>query len=128
MSKKERKNPDEMSFLDHLEELRWHLVRSTLAVVIIACVAFVFRGFIFDTILFGPKNMDFPTYQFFCNIGKLFGVDSEFCGDEIPFTIQSRLMAGQFSAHIWTSIWAGVILGFPYILWELWKFISPGLY
>lgn len=128
MAKKEKKNPDEMSFLDHLEELRWHLVRSTLAVVIIACVAFVFRGFIFDTILFGPKNMDFPTYQFFCNIGKFFGVDSEFCGDTIPFTIQSRLMAGQFSAHIWTSIWAGVILGFPYILYELWKFISPGLY
>ncbi|SDQ58794.1 twin-arginine translocase subunit TatC [Flagellimonas zhangzhouensis] len=128
MAKKQKTNPDEMSFLDHLEELRWHLVRSTLAVVIIACLAFVFRSFIFDTILFGPKNMDFPTYRFFCNIGKFFGVDSEFCGDTIPFTIQSRLMAGQFSAHIWTSIWAGVILGFPYILWELWKFISPGLY
>lgn len=128
MAKKQRKNPDEMSFLDHLEELRWHLVRSTFAVVIIACAAFAFKGFIFDTILFGPKNMDFPTYQFFCNIGKFFGVDSEFCGESLPFTIQSRLMAGQFSAHIWTSIWAGVILGFPYILWELWKFISPGLY
>lgn len=128
MAKKERKNPDEMSFLDHLEELRWHLIRSTLAIVIIACVAFVFKGFIFDTILFGPKNMDFPTYRFFCNIATHFGVTSEFCGDSLPFTIQSRLMAGQFSAHIWTSIWAGVILGFPYILFELWRFISPGLY
>lgn len=128
MAKKERKNPDEMSFLDHLEELRWHLIRSTLAIVIIACVAFVFKGFIFDTILFGPKNMDFPTYRFFCNIATHFGVTSEFCGDSLPFTIQSRLMAGQFSAHIWTSIWAGVILGFPYILYELWRFISPGLY
>ncbi len=128
MAKQEKKNPDEMSFLDHLEELRWHLIRSTLAIVIIACIAFVFKGFIFDTILFGPKNMDFPTYRFFCNIATFFGVTSEFCGDSLPFTIQSRLMAGQFSAHIWTSIWAGVILGFPYILFELWKFISPGLY
>ncbi|WP_127024775.1 twin-arginine translocase subunit TatC [Flagellimonas beolgyonensis] len=128
MAKQEKKNPDEMSFLDHLEELRWHLIRSTLAIVIIACFAFVFKGFIFDTILFGPKNMDFPTYRFFCNIATFFGVTSEFCGDSLPFTIQSRLMAGQFSAHIWTSIWAGVILGFPYILFELWKFISPGLY
>ncbi|MEO2051410.1 MAG: twin-arginine translocase subunit TatC [Allomuricauda sp.] len=128
MAKKEKKNPDEMSFLDHLEELRWHLIRSTLAIVIIACIAFAFKGFIFDTILFGPKNMDFPTYRFFCNIATFFGVTSEFCGDSLPFTIQSRLMAGQFSAHIWTSIWAGVILGFPYILFELWKFISPGLY
>lgn len=117
-----------MSFLDHLEELRWHLIRSTLAIVIIACMAFVFKGFIFDTILFGPKNMDFPTYKFFCRIATYFGIDSEFCGDTMPFTIQSRLMAGQFSAHIWTSIWAGIILGFPYILYELWKFISPGLY
>ncbi len=121
-------DPNEMSFLDHLEELRWHLIRSTLAIVIIGCVAFVMRGFIFDTIIFGPKNLDFPTYRFFCNIATFFGIDSEFCGDKLPFTIQSRLMAGQFSAHIWTSIWAGVIVGFPYILWELWRFISPGLY
>jgi len=128
MAEKETKNPDEMSFLDHLEELRWHLIRSTLAIVIIACLAFIFKGFIFDTILFGPKNMDFPTYRFFCKIATFFGVNSEFCGDSLPFTIQSRLMAGQFSAHIWTSIWAGIILGFPYILYELWKFISPGLY
>lgn len=121
-------DPNEMSFLDHLEELRWHLIRSTLAIVIVGCVAFVMRGFIFDTIIFGPKNLDFPTYRFFCSIATFFGIDSEFCGDELPFTIQSRLMAGQFSAHIWTSIWAGVIVGFPYILWELWRFISPGLY
>lgn len=122
------KSPDEMSFLDHLEELRWHLIRSTLAVVIIGCVAFTMRGFIFDTLLFGPKNLDFPTYRFFCNVATFFGINSEFCGDELPFTIQSRLMAGQFSAHIWTSIWAGVIVGFPYILWEMWRFISPGLH
>ncbi|MEC7264315.1 MAG: twin-arginine translocase subunit TatC [Bacteroidota bacterium] len=128
MAKTEKKNPDEMSFLDHLEELRWHLIRSTFAVVIIACLAFIFKGFIFDTILFGPKNMDFPTYKFFCNIATFFGVTSEFCSESLPFTIQSRLMAGQFSAHIWTSIWAGVIIGFPYILYELWRFISPGLY
>ncbi|UJH66867.1 twin-arginine translocase subunit TatC [Allomuricauda sp. SCSIO 65647] len=125
---KVEKDPNEMSFLDHLEELRWHLIRSTLAVVIVGCVAFVMRGFIFDTVLFGPKNLDFPTYRFFCNIATFFNIESEFCGDKLPFTIQSRLMAGQFSAHIWTSIWAGVIIGFPYILWELWRFISPGLY
>lgn len=127
MAKKDKKNPDEMSFLDHLEELRWHLIRSTLAVVIVACVAFVMKDLVFG-IIFGPKSMDFPTYRFFCNIANFFGIDSDFCSDELPFTIQSRLMAGQFSAHIWTSIWAGVIIGFPYILWEIWRFISPGLY
>lgn len=124
---KVKKSPDEMSFLDHLEELRWHLIRSTLAIVIIGCVAFVMKDFIFDTVIFGPKKMDFPTYRFFCRIATFFGIDSEFCGDELPFSIQNRTMAGQFSAHIWTSIWAGFIVGFPYVLWELWRFISPGL-
>ncbi len=122
------KNPDEMSFLDHLEVLRWHLIRSVLAIVIVGCVAFVMSDFIFDTVIFGPKKMSFPTYRFFCNIATIFGITSEFCADELPFTIQNRTMAGQFSAHIWTSIWAGFILAFPYVLWELWRFISPGLH
>jgi len=125
---KEAQDPNEMSFLDHLEELRWHLIRSVIAVVLVACVAFTMKTFIFDVVLFGPKNLSFPTYRFFCHVATLFGIDSEFCGDTLPFTIQSRLMAGQFSAHIWTSIWAGFIVAFPYVLWELWRFISPGLH
>ncbi|MEM9647693.1 MAG: twin-arginine translocase subunit TatC [Bacteroidota bacterium] len=125
---KKIENPNEMSFLDHLEELRWHLIRSTVAIVIVGCGAFIMKDFIFDTIIFGPKKMDFPTYQFFCRIANFFGVDSEFCGESLPFTIQNRTMAGQFSAHIWTSIWAGVIIAFPYVLWEVWRFISPGLH
>lgn len=121
------KDPNEMSFLDHLEELRWHLIRSTLAVVIIACLAFIMREFIFDTVIFGPKKMDFPTYRILCKIATFFGIESDFCAEELPFTIQSRTMGGQFSAHIMTSIWAGFIIGFPYILYEMWQFISPGL-
>ncbi|MDT0540787.1 twin-arginine translocase subunit TatC [Croceitalea sp. P059] len=122
------KNQEEMSFLDHLEELRWHLIRSVIAIVIVGCAAFVMKEFIFDTVIFGPKKMNFPTYQFFCKIATFFGITSEFCGDSLPFTIQSRKMAGQFSAHIWTSIWAGFIVSFPYVLWEVWRFISPGLH
>ncbi|MGB5822358.1 MAG: twin-arginine translocase subunit TatC [Saonia sp.] len=122
------KEANEMSFLDHLEELRWHLIRSTLAIVIIGSGAFLMRGFVFDTVIFGPSNMSFPTYRFFCDIATSIGFNSAFCADELPFTLQSRTMTGQFSAHIWTSIWAGFIVGFPYVLYELWKFISPGLY
>ncbi len=128
MAKTNTKSPDEMSFLDHLEELRWHLIRSVLAVVILATVAFVFSRFIFDTIIFGPSRMDFPTYQFFCDIATSLGFTSDFCKDELPFTIQSRTMGGQFSADIWTSIYVGFIIGFPYVLYELWNFISPGLH
>ncbi|MGB5189955.1 twin-arginine translocase subunit TatC [Robiginitalea sp.] len=125
---KVEKNPNEMSFLDHLEVLRWHLIRSTVAIVVIGLVAFLMKDFIFDTVIFGPKKMSFPTYRLFCNIATRMGLESAFCADSLPFTIQNRTMAGQFSAHIWTSIWAGFIVGFPYVLYELWKFISPGLY
>jgi sec-independent protein translocase protein TatC len=119
---------DEMSFLDHLEELRWHLIRSVLAILIIATVAFLFKDFIFDVLLFGPKQKDFITYRWFCSISQTLGQGTSFCIEELPFRIQSRTMAGQFSAHLWTSILAGFIVSFPYIVFEFWKFISPGLY
>ncbi|NER09039.1 Sec-independent protein translocase TatC [Muriicola jejuensis] len=125
---KQKKDPNEMSFLDHLEELRWHLIRSTLAVVIVGFVAFLMKDFIFDTVIFGPKKPDFPTYALFCKLSKMLGFSEAFCSNEPLFRIQSRVMAGQFSAHIWTSIWAGFIIAFPYVLYEMWRFISPGLY
>ena len=126
MSKESAK--DEMYFLDHLEELRWHLIRSVLAIVIIATVAFIFKDFIFDVLLFGPKNKDFVTYRWFCSLSQTLGQGSSFCIEELPFRIQSRTVAGQFSAHLWTSVLAGFIVSFPYIIFEFWKFISPGLY
>jgi sec-independent protein translocase protein TatC len=116
----------EMSFLDHLEELRWHLIRSTLAIIVFGTLAFIFKEFIFDQLIFGPKKASFPTYLLLCKSAQMLGFDS-FCFSELPFRIQSRTMAGQFSAHIWTSITAGFILAFPYVLFEFWKFVSPGL-
>ncbi len=116
----------EMSFLDHLEELRWHLIRSTIAVVIAATVAFLMKDFIFDTLIFGPKKASFPTYKLLCKSAQMLGLNS-FCFTELPFTVQSRTMAGQFSAHIWTSITAGFIIAFPFVLSEFWRFVSPGL-
>ncbi|MDX1364689.1 twin-arginine translocase subunit TatC [Arenibacter latericius] len=125
---KNKKTPDEMSFLDHLEELRWHLIRATLAIVIIGSIAFLMKDFIFGTVIFGPMMPEFPTYEVFCNLSKMLGFSEAFCSAEPLFTVQSRQMSEQFSAHIWTSIWAGFIVGFPYVLYELWKFIAPGLY
>ncbi len=118
----------EMTFLDHLEELRWHLIRATFSIIILGSVAFLLKGFIFDYILFGPKKTDFVTYQWFCQISQTLGQGNSFCITEMPFRIQSRTMAGQFSAHLWTSILAGFIVGFPYVLYEFWRFISPGLH
>ena len=117
----------EMSFLDHLEDLRWHLIRSFLSVIVLASVAFLAKDFIFNVLIFGPKHSDFSTYKILCEIAQFIGFKDSFCFTELPFRIQSRTMGGQFSAHVWTSITAGFIIAFPYILHEMWKFISPGL-
>ena len=117
----------DMSFLDHLEELRWHIIRSTISILLFATVAFLAKDIIFDQIIFGPKKGDFISYQVFCSISHSIGGDA-FCFEELPFRIQSRTVSGQFSAHLWTSILAGFILSFPYVIFEFWKFISPGLY
>jgi sec-independent protein translocase protein TatC len=122
-----KKGTNEMSFLDHLEDLRWHLIRATLAILVAGTIAFLMSDFIFNTIIFGPKRLDFPTYKWLCNISTFFGIETTFCADAFPFTIQNRTMGGQFSAHIWTSIYAGFIIAFPYVMYQFWKFISPGL-
>lgn len=124
-----KKQTDEMSFLDHLEDLRWHLIRITVGVLICATVAFIFSGFVFEEIIFAPKRMDFPTYKWLCQASQFLGInDTTFCAAEFPFKIQSRQMAGQFSADIWTSIYTGFVLAFPYVIYQFWSFISPGLH
>ncbi len=119
---------NEMSFLDHLEELRWHIIRSLIAIGVGGIVAFMFKGFIFDVILLGPKHAHFPTYQTLCHLSQVLGLDQSFCFDELPFKIQSRKVASQFSVHLWTSVTAGFIIAFPYVIYQVWSFIAPGLY
>ncbi|HMR16882.1 twin-arginine translocase subunit TatC [Mariniflexile maritimum] len=123
-----KKNINEMSFLDHLEDLRWHLIKITLAVVIVATLAFIFSRFIFEDIIFAPLDMTFPTYELLCKTATYMQVETSFCNDEMPLILQNRTMAGQFSADIWTAILGGFIMAFPYIIYQLWKFISPGLH
>ncbi len=112
----------EMSFLDHLEELRWHLIRAAVAVVIIGIVVFSAKKFVFESIIFGPKNEWFPTYQFFC------GLSERTCFHPPKFDLITREMGEQFFVHLKVSIWMGIIVAFPYIFWEFWRFIKPGLY
>lgn len=116
-----------MSFLDHLDSLRGHLVRSAIAVVVLAIVAFGARDFVFDGIILGPKQTDFVTYQFFCWLANKYSALAGLCVTEIPFTVVNIDMTGQFMRHVSVSILAGVIVAFPYIVWEFWSFVKPGL-
>ena len=117
----------EMSFLDHLEELRWHLVRSLIAIVVFALAAFLAKHLVFHIILLGPSRVDFWTYEMLCKLSDILN-STALCIDELPFIIQSRQMTGQFAMHITSSFVIGLILAFPYAFWEIWRFIKPGLY
>ena len=128
MAKKPKKPSSEMSFLDHLEELRWVLVRSSAAVVIMACLTYFFSDYIFSTLIFGPTDPSFVTYRFFCEASHYLGFADSICITELPFIIQNTEMEGQVNIFVWTCITAGFILAFPFILWQFWKFISPALY
>jgi sec-independent protein translocase protein TatC len=118
----------EMSFLDHLEELRWHVVRSLAAIVVFMIAAFVNIEWIFTNILFAPGRVDFPTFRWLCQLGEWIGSKEALCVEQIPFKIQSRLMTGQFTMSITSSFVIGLVIAFPYVVWELWRFVRPGLY
>jgi sec-independent protein translocase protein TatC len=117
----------EMSFLGHLEALRWHLFRSAIAVITFALILFFFKEFLFDTVLLAPKQPDFITYRVLCSWGNKLGLGEELCVTVIPFTLISTDLAAQFTTHMWVAFIAGVVLSFPYIIWELWRFIKPAL-
>ena len=117
----------EMSFLDHLEELRWHIVRSVASVMVGFVVAFIFAKWIFDNIVFAPARPNFITFRALCKLGSYFGAES-LCITEIPFKVQSRFVTGQFSMQFTAAAVIGLIIAFPYVFWELWRFIRPGLH
>jgi sec-independent protein translocase protein TatC len=117
----------EMTFLDHLEQLRWHIIRSSIAIVVFTVAAFVSKNFIFHTIIFGPSRLDFWTYKQSCRLAEFLN-SPVLCINEMPFIIQSRQMTGQFMMHITASFVIGLIFAFPYTFWEIWRFVKPGLY
>ena len=117
----------EMSFLDHLEELRWHVVRSVAAIFLMMILAFIYTKEIFQYIIFAPGRVDFITFRWLCELGAATGVDG-LCVTDIPMKIQSRFLMGQFTMQLTASFVIGLVVAFPYVVWELWSFVKPGLY
>jgi len=112
----------EMSFLDHLEELRWHIMRSLISIVVVAIVVFLFRNIVFDKVILGPTRDSFFTYRFFCdNLGLL-------CFGPQDLQLITKELGEQFFCHIRVSLWLGLIVSFPLVFNEIWKFIKPGLH
>jgi sec-independent protein translocase protein TatC len=117
----------DMSFLDHLEELRGRLVKAVLGVVAGVIVVVIFHDFVVNDVIMGPKNADFITYRALCNWSHTLGMGEELCLDPPRLNLQSTTMGGNFNADILVCILGGIVLSFPFIFWQLWGFIKPGL-
>ena len=127
MAKSNNQNSAEMTFMDHLEVLRWHLVRASAFILLLGLILFFFPDFVFGKIIFGPIRTDFITYSWLCKISETFGGVDGLCVTKINFQLISNQLAGQFTTHLWISLLGGIILGFPYLLFEMWRFIRPAL-
>ncbi len=117
----------ELTFLEHLEALRWTLMRSALAILVGMVVAFMYKDVVFDRVILAPQRTDFATYRIFCQAALSLGLDQSFCMDSSGFTLMNTAMGGQFMVHLTVSFTVGLILAFPYVLWELWRFVKPAL-
>jgi len=115
-----------MSFWQHMEELRWHIVRSAVVIMVLAIVAFIYKEIVFDYIILAPRDSDFITNRLLCKLADLISVKG-LCIDNLSLEIINITMSGQFLIHMYISIAVGLILGFPYVLWEIWRFIKPAL-
>lgn len=118
---------EEMSFVDHLEVLRWHIIRCIIAVAVGAIAVFVFSDFFVDAIVFGPTKPDFFSVQWLCKIGKAVGIGDGLCFKASDVTFQETTMTGQFIASFTVAFIGGFVLAFPYIFWEIWRFVKPAL-
>lgn len=127
-NKRKKKNKgNDLSFFGHLDVLRGHLIRSAIVILLLTCLCFYYYDFLFDTIIMGPKRPDFLTYQVMCRIGDYFNLGPGFCITSIPGKIINTQLGGQFTLQINSSLLVGIVLGFPYLLWEVWRFIKPAL-
>ena len=121
------KTENEMSFLEHLEVLRWHIIRAILSILVVAIVAFIFKDIVFNKIILAPKLPEFITNRLLCDFGRMVNILS-LCINSRPFEVISIKMAGQFSMHIMVSLIAGFVVAFPLVFHEFWRFIVPALY
>jgi sec-independent protein translocase protein TatC len=117
----------DMSFLEHLEELRGRLVKSVAGIIVGIIVIVCFDTFIIDDVIMGPRRLDFPTYKALCWLSHTMGQGDSMCVQSMNFNLQSTTMGGNFSAYIMVCIVGGIVLAFPWVIYQLWSFIKPGL-
>jgi sec-independent protein translocase protein TatC len=126
-NKRKKDSNAEMSFIDHLEELRWHIIRAVIAVLIGAVIVFIYSDYVVDKILLGPAHEDFITFSWFCNMGHAMGLGNALCFAPVKANFIATAMTEQFVTTFTVAFFGGFILAFPYVFWELWRFVKPAL-
>ncbi len=116
-----------MSFIDHLEVLRWHILRIAIAVVSATILIFIFIDWVFDHVVFAPARTDFITYSSLCSLGHKLHIGDALCMPPVNIKLLGSTVSGPFMSAISISFMGGIILAFPYIFWEVWRYIKPAL-
>ena len=127
LNRRNRSTAGEMSFIDHLEELRWHIIRAVIAVLVAAIAVFVYVREIVDKILLAPAHDNFITYKWLCSAGHFFRLGNTLCTSGTKVTFISTAMTGQFISSFTVAFVGGFIVAFPYVFWEFWRFVRPAL-
>lgn len=124
---KEKNETEEMTFFDHIEELRWHIIRSVIVWLVAAIAIFIYIDWVYDTIILAPANESFITYSGLCNLGHWLHLGDGLCMPPVKINFQVTEVNGTFTSAISIAMIGGLIVAFPYIFWELWRFIKPAL-
>ncbi len=127
ISGKETSLQEEMTFFDHLEELRWHILRSVIAWLVAAITIFIFIDWVYDTIILAPASQNFVSYSALCNFGHWLGIGDSLCMPPVKIDFQITTVNGTFTSALSIAMVGGIIVAFPFIFWELWRFIKPAL-
>ena len=123
----EQTSEDEMSFIDHLEALRWHVVRSLLVIMASAIVFFIFIDWIFDHVIMGPTQNNFISYRVLCSLSHMLRMGDSLCMPPMELNLQVNSVSGTFMSSITIAFAGGIIVALPYVLWEVWRFVRPAL-
>jgi sec-independent protein translocase protein TatC len=118
----------EMTFFEHIEELRRRILRAVLAIVLVGGICFANKSFVFDTLLFGPRNENFVTYRAICGLSHSIGMGDRMCVKPVKFDIMTRQLGEVLMQHLYVSFWLGLIAAFPIVFWQFWQFVQPGLH
>lgn len=116
-----------MSFVDHLEELRWHLVRAVIAWLVFVILIFINIDWVFDKVIYAPAHSDFVTYNALCRLSHFLHLGESLCMPPINLSLQGNTVSGPFMSALNIAMVGGLILAFPYLAWELWRFVRPAL-